>query len=248
MVKLLNVCLLVILVSLVSFSIGRIYHKNSSLCKTPWQLNLDFSIREFVGLLTYRSQHEQDNWLLQCIYPKVKNGYFVDVGSGDGILMSNTKTLEDVGWNGICIDPFPENMSSRRCKIFKETVYSKPGEIISFKKARGLGGIDKHLDTWKDHWAVKKATVVEFSTTTLDKILTSAAAPSFIHYMSLDIEGAELEALKGFPFSRYKVGVFTIEHNFEEPKRSEIRKLLEANGYRLSKTLKNDDFYTLDET
>jgi hypothetical protein len=90
---------------------------------------------------------------------------------------------------------------------------------------------------------VKSAKIVEFTTVTLDDILTKADAPNFIHYMSIDIEGAELEALKGLSFSKYKVGAFTIEHNYEEPKRSQIRNLLEGKGYRFVLSLFRDDCY-----
>ena len=66
--------------------------------------------------------------------------------------------------------------------------------------------------------------------------------------MSIDIEGAELEALKGFSFSKYKVGALTIEHNYEEPKRSQIRMLLESKGYQLAKKVSCDDWYVLDQS
>ena len=65
--------------------------------------------------------------------------------------------------------------------------------------------------------------------------------------MSIDIEGAELEALKGLSFSEYKIGAFTIEHNWEEPKRSEIRRLLESKGYHKVMAVFREDYYVLDE-
>jgi len=84
---------------------------------------------------------------------------------------------------------------------------------------------------------------VQFTTVTLADILIRANAPSFIHFMSLDIEGAELEALRAFPFDRIRVGAFAIEHNWEEPKRSQIVTLLERHGYRRVHTYKQDDFF-----
>ena len=58
---------------------------------------------------------------------------------------------------------------------------------------------------------------MELTTTTLGDILERTKAPPLIHFMSLDIEGAELEALKGFPLTKYKIGALAVEHNDEEP-------------------------------
>jgi hypothetical protein len=67
--------------------------------------------------------------------------------------------------------------------------------------------------------------------------------PTFIHFVSLDIEGAELEALKGFPFDTYKMGALAVEHNEEEPKRREIEALMSQHGYRKVHSWYQDDFY-----
>jgi len=84
---------------------------------------------------------------------------------------------------------------------------------------------------------------MEFTTVTLGDILERAKAPRFIHYLSLDIEGGELNALKGFPFDRYQIGALTVEHNYLEPQRSEIKALMESHGYKRVHTSVRDDFY-----
>ena len=76
-----------------------------------------------------------------------------------------------------------------------------------------------------------EAPTVEFVTETLADILDRAKAPRFIHYMSMDIEGGELEALKGFPFDKYQIGALTVEHWFNEPKRTQTKEFLESHGY-----------------
>jgi Lon protease-like protein len=48
------------------------------------------------------------------------------------------------------------------------------------------------------------------------------------------------------PFDDYKIGALTIEHNFEEPKRSRIRGWLTQQGYRLARTQFVDDWYVLE--
>jgi len=206
-----------------------------------------WSLSEAVGLEEFHSDYGQDKWIARFLFPDVEDGYFVDVGSGDGVVSSNTKVLEDLGWKGICIDPFPTNMEHRNCRLFKDVVYGVAGQKVRFRDAGFLGGIDDRMGLTKEWPGVKKAKIVEFTTVTLDDILARADAPDFIHYMSIDIEGAELEALKGFSFSKYKVGAFTIEHNLEEPKRSQIRSLLESKGYRFVLSLLRDDCYVNDQ-
>jgi len=194
------------------------------------------------GTLVFQSQSCQDRWVVLEVFPRERKGYFVDVGSGDGVIFSNSKALEDLGWKGVCVDPFPTNMASRRCKLFTNPVDSVGGKRVRFRRAGDLGGIDDYLGRWKEK-AQTVPVIVELETRTLTQLLDEAKAPPYIHYMSIDIEGAELEALKGLDFSRYRFGAMTIEHNFEEPKRSEIRKLLERNGYRYVSTSDMDDFF-----
>lgn len=203
--------------------------------------NLRLAFEQMLGIRDFRSQTCQDKWVSLVVYPEVTEGFFVDVGSASGERLSNTKLLETRGWEGICIDPFPRDMEDRSCSLFKEVVFGRPGEKVRFRAAGDIGGIDAFIDRWRDNTA--KAKVVEFTTVTLDDILERAGAPEFINYMSLDIEGAELEALKGLSFDRYQFGALTIEHNFEEPKRSQIRALLESNGYVLVRSVLQDDWY-----
>jgi hypothetical protein len=149
--------------------------------------------------------------------------------------------LERHGWTGICIDPFPSNMEDRTCQMLKEVVFSAAGQKVQFQASGELGGVADTLGTWKDR--AMKGRTVEFTTTTLADVLKRTNAPSFIHFMSLDIEGAELEALKAFPFDTHTFGALAVEHNDEEPKRTAIATLLQSHGYRRSHSWRQDDFY-----
>jgi len=223
--------------------VGMQYKVNRECCRTPRVRNVWLSLQEVFGLTRFPSQIGQDKWVLETVYPGVGNGFFLDVGSGDGTYLSNTKALERRGWTGICIDPFPRHMEDRTCRMVKEIVFSEVGKRMTFQAAGELGGVVDTLGMWKDAEDVKNAQTVEFTTTTLAKILEEADAPRFINFVSLDIEGAELDALKAFPFGTYTVGSWAIEHNFEEPKRSQIRELLTSRGYTYSHGWEQDDFY-----
>ena len=194
-----------------------------------------------IGAPHYYSEVGQDKWLIETVYPGKRAGFFLDVGSGHGTIGSNTKALEEIGWTGVCIDPFPKHMEGRTCQMLKEVVFDKAGEKVQFREAADLGGIDQTLGKWKEK--AGEAPLVEFTTVTLADILERTHAPKMIDFMSLDIEGAELAALQGFPWDKYRIGALAVEHNYEEPKRTDIQKLLASHGINRVGSLKQDDLY-----
>jgi FkbM family methyltransferase len=220
---------------------AQLFLENRRCCQLSLMRNLRVTLDEIRGRKEYSSEIGQDKWVLEKVFPGVTNGYFVDIGSGHGTIGSNSRTLEERGWSGVCIDPFPVHMEGRTCKMFEEVVFSKPGLLMAFHTAGGVGGVADTLGKWNEKGA--RAPTVNVRTVTLDDILARAGAPQFIHFVSLDIEGAELEALRAFPFDRYRVGAWTIEHNREEPKRSQIVTLLTQHGYRRVNEWHQDDFF-----
>ena len=225
----------------VGISVGRHYEQNRLCCETPGRRNLMLSWRETLGLAKFYSQIGQDKWVLETVFPDVTDGFFLDIGSGDGTLLSNSRALEDRGWTGICIDPFPKNMEGRTCRVLKEVVFSETGKRVTFQASGDIGGVADTLGKWKGQ--ALGAPSVELMTVTLGDILDRTKSPAFIHFVSLDIEGAELEALKGFPFDRYKIGAMAVEHNEEEPKRTDIINYLRQHGYERVHTYRQDDFF-----
>ena len=61
--------------------------------------------------------------------------------------------------------------------------------------------------------------------------------------MSLDTEGTELMILNGLDFDKYKIGYINLEHNWKEPQRTQIKKLLESKGYQYLRQNQWDDDY-----
>ena len=129
----------------VGAKLGVWYQINASCCQISPFRSVVVSAKEILGLATFYSQIGQDKWVSETIFPGVKNGFFLDVGSGDGTFMSNTKALEQKGWTGICIDPFPKNMQDRSCQIFKEVVFSEAGKRVKFWEGGLWGGITDTL-------------------------------------------------------------------------------------------------------
>jgi FkbM family methyltransferase len=225
-----------------ALEIRKQYDANRVCCDLSVFQAMSLTFQEAIGSApTFPSEIGQDKWVAVKMFPGITNGFFLDVGSGHGTIGSNTKVLEELGWKGICVDPFPTHMDGRTCQMEKAVVSSAAGQVVKFHTHSGLGGIADTLGKWKAE--AEKSPAVELTTTTLGEILARTNAPSFIHFMSLDIEGAELDALKGVPFEKYRFGAFAIEHNDEEPKRSDLIKFLEEKGYRRVHTYKQDDFF-----
>ena len=104
----------------------------------------------------------------------------------------------------------------------------------------------------KDSLAAARINNKKYSveTVSLNELLIQTNAPSSIDFMSVDTEGSELRILSRFDFNKYKVKVICVEHNFCEPDRSEIYKLLVSNGFEriFSEYSHFDDWYVNHQT
>lgn len=198
------------------------------------------------------SQLGADTWVLSLKFSPLfdpLHPFFVDVGAFHGEHLSNTHLLEQHGYSGICIDANPNvaSFASRpNSKLVTALMDSEDGlqkEFI-FSASPELNGIRDYLAGYHKQGVLNSIRKADSMTTrSLASILDEHHAPRYIHYLTLDIEGAEYEVLKTFPFDRYTFGALTIEHNGVEPKRSQIRTLLEQHGYIYHKEVKWDDWY-----
>ena len=194
-----------------------------------------------------QSQLNQDMWALEQCSCK-KNGYYIDIGSADGQNISNTAVMDNkFGWKGLCVDIQPKNMENRTCSVEKSVLYDKSGEIVKFKKTESdeLSGITTHLKAWPD--ATKKGEEVSYETKSAQDIFNKHNVPRHVDFLDMDVEGAELKILQGMvkdgTFSKHCFANITIEHNWVEPERSDIRSLLEKQGYKYAGSEKFDDRY-----
>lgn len=191
------------------------------------------------------SQLGQDKYVIKDIYKNKRGGFFVDVGASHGLKLSNTYLLEkDFGWNGICIEPnpnfFKKLVKNRKARCLQYAAYSVGEQELEFTVAGVLSGILEHIDY---HKSATQNSIIKVKTKTLTKILDECKAPLFIEYLSLDTEGSELEVLKGVDFNKYTFGFITVEHNWVEPRRTDMKEFLVKNGYRFCCEVRHDDYY-----
>ena len=96
--KAVALALLVIAVALASgilgVAVGRRYEFNSLCCQVPRYRKIVLSFKEALGVVSFPSQIGQDKWVSETVFPGVGDGFFLDVGSADGVVNSNTLVLE----------------------------------------------------------------------------------------------------------------------------------------------------------
>jgi FkbM family methyltransferase len=197
-----------------------------------------------------KSQCYQDVLVLQALKYKRK-GYFVDVGASDGEKFSNSWILEKIyGWNGILVEPaktwHKPLHQNRGTTIDKRAIYKKSKERVDFHQVQigELSTIDEYVGSDTHRERRLNSIVYSVQTVTLNELLRYHKAPRTIDYVSIDIEGAEWDAISTFNFEEYNVLIWTIEHNFTK-NREKIFNLMTNKGYIriFEEETKFDDFY-----
>lgn len=184
------------------------------------------------------------------IFKNKKTGYFVDIGAYDGVAISNTKFLEDVGWSGICIEPHPNVFKrlkeNRDCECINCAVWHENTQV-DFLSLTGytemLSGI---IDSYDNrHY---NRILNELNHYGGNQELIKIDAKKFqdivkvkdIDFLSIDTEGSELDILSTIDFNEFNIKVICIENNFHEEK---FISFFIERGYRLYNHFNIDYFF-----
>lgn len=181
--------------------------------------------------IKYYSQQDEDKYIIQKILKnKINDGVFLELGACDGIMYSNTKTLEDYfGFCGILIEPiahFYNRLVENRpnCELYNCAVSTEEGEV-TFVGSDAEGGIKKYL---KNGFNKIENTV---KSRQLKNIL-SESQYNHIDIFILDVEGAELEVLKSIDFDEIDIYCIISEaHSDEIEKNNLVKSFLEDKGF-----------------
>lgn len=211
--------------------------------------------------LQFYSQIEQDKYYIENIINYKPNGIFIEIGGYDGITGSNTYFLEkNLNWSGIIIECNPimvqKCKENRNCIICDKAIYKESNKEIEIVIPEGkeivggkeqLAGIKEYikpesLNAFKDSYKQQKTITV--NTININDLLEQNNIYE-IDYVSLDIEGYELEVLKTWNFEKFKVKYLTIEHGNVIHYQKQIREFLLSKGFSFSRNNKWDDEYIL---
>lgn len=195
----------------------------------------------FLGLMAKaggkkKSQLGQDMFAL-AMNGFMRGGYFVEVGAHHSSQLSNTWLLEkEYGWQGLLLEPNPSAHEDlrveRSARLVPKAAWNRSGDRLTFNATAdsALSMLADLKQTDKHDRSNFKALDVE--TITLDDACAQNGAPNTIHYISIDVEGAEVEVLDGLDLRKRDVRAFTIEFNHDEARLAAYDERLVAAGYR----------------
>jgi FkbM family methyltransferase len=192
--------------------------------------NLLRPIFEWAGIavLSRPALHALDRNLARLL-PK-RDGWFVEAGANDGFRQSNTYYLARFrGWRGVLIEAVPELAEACRRRRPESAVVQcalgapeKAGSTVQLRLAglmttvRGaLGNEAAEQRRAAQGLACQGMPVeerfVEVPVRTLSDVLSQSSVPTDFDLLSLDVEGYEIEVLKGLDLERFRPRAICIE-------------------------------------
>lgn len=140
-----------------------------------------------------------------------RNGTYLDIAAGQPIYASTTYFFDHcLGWRGLCVeanslhhDKFP---GTRSCELIPQCVGSEEGQTVQFHDDDGGSGIvDENYANPN-----RQGNITTMTCTTVETILRERLI-SHIDFLSLDVEGHELDVLKGIDFRKIRIDIITVE-------------------------------------
>lgn len=190
--------------------------------------------------MTLPDGREQE--LVRSFFGGARSGFFVEIGANRPQQESQTWHLERLGWTGVLVEPQPhlaeELRRTRSAKVFAVACSSpqNAGRCMPLHVAGALSALDR------DRMApgTRPERVIEVPVRTLDEVLIEARAPAEFDFLSVDVEGHELEVLSGFDLARWRPHLILLEDHVGNLKK---HRFLKSAGYRLIRRFENNGWY-----
>jgi len=171
-----------------------------------------------------------------------RRGYFVEVGANDPHARSQTWHLEQAGWTGVLIEPQPELAgklrANRTAKVYAVACSSpdNAGRTLPLHVAGPLSALNRE----RMAPGAAPEQVIQVPVKTLDSILDDAGAHPGFDFLSIDVEGHEIEVLRGFDIARWHPRLILLEDHVRDLSK---HRYLTSHGYRIIRRYENNGWY-----
>lgn len=161
------------------------------------------------------------------------SGFFLDVGANHPKIGSQTYPLETAGWDGLCVEPQPKYVAlyptMRKASIVQCACGTKEqeGQMLKLYCLEA----NASLDPDQVLYAVKDSIIESYDVPirALDNILQERGI-SRIDFMTIDVEGFEMQVLKGISLNTYQPKLILLEDHLYN---HECHFYLKNQGYKL---------------
>lgn len=156
--------------------------------------------------------------LLQRVFRDISEGFYVDVGANDPVRESVTKAFYDLGWRGINLEPVPKYWRMLESARPRDTnlavvIGDHSGDTHFYEVAgTGLSCTDESQALSVSRSLGFECKVHRLRQMTLTDVLASCEVGA-IHFLKIDVEGAESAVLRGLDLCRFRPWVILLEAN-----------------------------------
>jgi FkbM family methyltransferase len=190
----------------------------------------------------FRAQYGEDAALWD-LFRHQTSGFFIEAGAFDGYEFSVSYALECVGWTGLLVEPIPERAEQCRARRTGSRVVhaalSHPGAAPALEFTvvdDEWGGMLSYLTTDEAHRAAitasgRSSRRVSVPVTTLDALLADHAGE--VDAAVIDVEGGEVDVLRGFDLARFRPKVLMLEDN-SRSEHSPLGRYMQQQAYVLA--------------
>lgn len=189
------------------------------------------------------SQNLEEKYILD--YFGDFKGAFLDIGSNDGVTLSNTRALAELGWCGVLIDASPKaylklkqnyrDMKTKGCfYMYNYAIGETSGDFELNESGPLMGASDVGLvstfhqvevDRFKHKVSYEKVLVKKLKWKTFTNRLTIKK----FQMLSLDVEGDEIPILQQMNLTDFKL--ICVETNGSQSKKAILDEMLK--GFRV---------------
>ena len=188
-----------------------------------------------VVLLPSQSQSGEEDAVIKHFFHDMKGGTYVEIGGFDGYRFSNTLRLHTCfGWNGVLVEASRTNYQNlvENVNKYRPTAAHHFGAVCSpprtsttlLDRLAVTGDVEIMPESFKRGWHRKPIRMEGIPCKPMSSYIEKL---KMIDFFSLDVEGAELEAILTIDFNKVHVDIFLIELDHHNPARNyKVRQVL----------------------